>query len=232
MVATRSSSSNLAPQGVSEEQARQITELFDKLNRMDHYRLLGVSATDDVKAIKRAYFALAKEYHPDRWFRKDIGPLKGKVEAIFKAMTSAEETLTNAAKRAEYDAYLSQVLKTRIQRRHAESLEASKDWTAAAENWERIVEQLPTDAYVHHRYAYALLLAGVSYEAGLSAASRAIDLDATRAEYRITAAALYMAQDRDRSALAQLAIACEMEPDRKDVAAMHAALSARVARTR
>lgn len=211
---------------------RRITELYEKLNRMDHYRLLGVAATDDTKAIKRAYFALAKELHPDRWFRKDIGALRGKLEAIFNALTNAETTLTNAAKRAEYDAYLREVLKTRINRRQAEALEGKADWAAAAEVWARIVEQLPTDAYVQHRYARALLRSRSGYAAAIAAANRAIELDSTRAEYRITAASLNLAEGRDRTALAQLTVACEIEPDRADIAGLCAALAERVARER
>jgi len=211
---------------------RRITELYEKLNRMDHYRLLGVSATDDVKAIKRAYFALAKEYHPDRWFRKDIGAIRSKLDAVFSAMTNAEATLTNAEKRAEYDAYLREVLKTRINRRQAEALETAKDWAGAAEVWRRIVEQLPTDAFVQHRYARALLRSGSRYDAAIAAATRAIELDSTRAEYRITAASLHLAEGRDRSALAQLTVACEIEPDRADIAGLCAALAQRVARAR
>jgi len=211
---------------------RRIAELYARLDRIDHYSLLGVAATTDTKAIKRAYFALAKEHHPDRWFRKDIGTLRGKVEAIFNAMTTAEATLTNPDRRATYDAYLREVLKTRIHRRQAEALEASNDWTTAAEIWRRIVEQLPTDAYVQHRYARALLRSRSGYETAMAAATRAIELDSTRAEYRVTAAYLNLAEGRDRSALAQLTIALEIEPDRGDLAGLCAALVERLARAR
>jgi len=221
-----------AEQHIADDELRRLTKLYEDLNRMDHYRLLGVSATDDAKAIKRAYFALAKGHHPDRWFRKDIGALRNKIEAIFNAMTTAEATLTNAEKRAEYDAYLRELLKTRLARRQAHALEADKNWLSAAETWARIVEQLPTDAYVQHRYAYALLRSGTGYERAMAAATRAIELDSTRAEYRITAASLHLAEGRDRSALAQLAVACEIEPDRADIAGLYAALGERLARTR
>jgi tetratricopeptide (TPR) repeat protein len=221
-----------APPAMPPEDERQISDLYDKLNRLDHYRLLGVAATDDVKAIKRAYFAKAKLYHPDRWFRKDIGSLRAKVDALFSALATAEATLSDPTSRATYDAYLREVLKTRLNRRQAEALEAAREWTAAAELWARIVEKLPTDAYVQHRYAYALLRAGKDYEAAMSAATRAIELDSTRPEYRITAASLHLAEGRDRTALAQLAVACEIDPDRADIGAFHAALAERVSRAR
>lgn len=213
---------------ISEEEAHRIQEFYSKLNKMDHYRLLGCAATADTKDIKRAYFALAKLYHPDRFFRKDVGSLKPKIDAIFTAMTNALDTLTDADGRATYDAYLREVLKTRITRRNAEALEARRDYVAAAEIWARVVESLPTDAYVQHRQAYALLRGGANLDIAIAAATRAIELDPMRSEYRITAASLYIATNRERMALGELDAACELEPDRQDYIGLRAAIAARV----
>lgn len=213
---------------ISEEETHRIQDFYSRLNKMDHYRLLGVAATSDTKDIKRAYFALAKLYHPDRFFRKDVGALKPKIDAIFAAMTNALDALTEPARRASYDAYLREVLKTRITRRNAEALEARRDFAAAAEIWARVVESLPTDAYVQHRQAYALLRGGVGFENAIAAATRAIELDPMRSEYRITAASLYIATNREGRALAELDAACELEPDRQDYIGLRAAIAARV----
>jgi curved DNA-binding protein CbpA len=199
---------------------------------MDYYRLLGVSATTEAKDIKRAYFALAKLYHPDRFFRKDVGALKPKIDAIFAAMSNALETLTDPDRRATYDAYLRDVLKTRITRRNAEALEVRGDFVAASEIWARVVESLPTDAYVHYRYSYALLRARTGFDAAVAAVTRAIELDPSRSEYRVTAASLYLASGLDRSALGELDVACELEVDRADYLALRAAIAERVDRAR
>jgi curved DNA-binding protein CbpA len=219
---------------LTEEEQRRISELYGKLNKIDHYRLLGVAATADIKDVKRSYFALAKLYHPDRYFRKNVGALRPKVEAIFAAMTTAHDTLTDPSRRASYDSYLRDVLKTRIARRNAESLEAKKEFAAASEIWGRVVAQLAMDAFVQHRYAYAVLRGRVreSFALAVNAAERAIELDPTRAEYRLTAAGLYLATGRDRSALSELEIAAELEGDRPEVAGLHAALAERLAGAR
>jgi curved DNA-binding protein CbpA len=217
---------------ISAEEQQAILDLYDRLERIDHYALLGVAATDDAKTIKRAYYTKAKEHHPDRYFRKDVGALRPKIDAIFAALAKAEAVLGNKAERTAYDAYLRERLKTRMHRRQAAALEQSKSWPQAAEIWARIVEQLPTDAYVQHRYAYCLLRAGKDLAVATSAAQRAIDLDSTRAEYRMTLASLHLAEGRDRTALVHLAIASELAPERADIAGLHAALSERVARLR
>jgi curved DNA-binding protein CbpA len=215
------------PRSVDPEEMHRLSVLYDRLNRTDHYTLLGVSATADVKEIKRAYFALAKLHHPDRFFRRDVGAMGPKIEAIFRALTTALDTLSNAESRAGYDAYLRERLRTRINRRSAEAFEARRDWAGAADMWSRVVEALPADAFVQHRFAYALLRARSRFAVAIHAAARAIELDPTRAEYRVTAASLYLATGLERNALAELEVACELDADRADLAGLHAAVAER-----
>ncbi|HEY1960333.1 MAG TPA: hypothetical protein VGH28_32205, partial [Polyangiaceae bacterium] len=49
---------------------------------------------------------LASVHHPDRFFRKRLGSFKQKMEAVFSRVTEAHDTLTDKARRADYDAYL------------------------------------------------------------------------------------------------------------------------------
>jgi len=91
----------------------RVIEVFRDLDRLDHYALLGVGRDADRKAIKRAYFELAAKFHPDKYFRKRLGPFKPKMEAIFARVTLAHDALADKARRTEYDAYLHELQKAR-----------------------------------------------------------------------------------------------------------------------
>ena len=61
---------------------------------MDYYEILGVARTATAEEIKTAYRKLAMKHHPDR----------GGDPAQFQEITTAYNTLSDAGKRAQYDA--------------------------------------------------------------------------------------------------------------------------------
>lgn len=73
---------------------RRILEFELSLARPYH-ELLGVAVGSDPKTVKRAYFKLSKEFHPDRYFRRDIGPYQQRLERIFKRVLEAHEILSD-----------------------------------------------------------------------------------------------------------------------------------------
>jgi tetratricopeptide (TPR) repeat protein len=92
---------------------RRILGLFSKLAELDHYELFNLERACDKKAVKRSYFEFAAVFHPDKYFRKEIGSFKGMMEAIFGRATQAYEVLSDKTARADYDAYLADLDRTR-----------------------------------------------------------------------------------------------------------------------
>ncbi len=82
------------------ELQRQILEFDATLNRPYH-QLLGVARDAESSEIKRAYFALSKQYHPDRYFRIEIGDFGIRLDRIFKKIVEAYELLSDPATRSE-----------------------------------------------------------------------------------------------------------------------------------
>jgi curved DNA-binding protein CbpA len=92
---------------------RRILDLYYRLDQLNHYQLFGVDPTVDKKAIKSAYFEIVNVFHPDRYFGKNVGSFKPKLEKVFARLTESYDVLSRAASRAEYDAYLRAQSKTR-----------------------------------------------------------------------------------------------------------------------
>jgi curved DNA-binding protein CbpA len=92
---------------------RRILDTYYRLEHISHYEILGVDAGADKKAIKAAYFEIVNLYHPDRYFGKNLGSFKPKLERLFARTTEAHDVLTRQASREEYDRYLASVRRTR-----------------------------------------------------------------------------------------------------------------------
>lgn len=94
------------PADLPNERKHQILQTFFALEEATHYELLGVPPTADKKEIKAAYFRVVNVFHPDRYFGKQLGSFKTKLEQVFARLTEAQDILTRKATRDEYDAYL------------------------------------------------------------------------------------------------------------------------------
>lgn len=73
---------------------KRILEFEVGLGRPYHV-LLGVARGADPKTVKRAYLSLSKEFHPDRYFRKEIGGYGERLDRIFKKVLEAHEILSD-----------------------------------------------------------------------------------------------------------------------------------------
>ena len=67
--------------------------------KRDYYEVLGVDKNADDAALKKAYRALAKKYHPD------VNPGDAEAEKKFKEASEAYAVLSDAEKRRQYDQF-------------------------------------------------------------------------------------------------------------------------------
>jgi curved DNA-binding protein CbpA len=81
----------------------EIDALFALVYDANYYQILDVGRSADGAEIKRAYYALAKRFHPDRFQRDVDDSLRTQIEASFMKITQAYETLRDPRARAAYE---------------------------------------------------------------------------------------------------------------------------------
>jgi tetratricopeptide (TPR) repeat protein len=68
----------------------------------DHFAVLGLTPGASEEEVRDAYYALSRVFHPDRYFRKNLGPFRQKLERIFHRLTEANGVLSDSTRREAY----------------------------------------------------------------------------------------------------------------------------------
>jgi hypothetical protein len=85
---------------LDDTERRRILAMARLIEKNDPYLLLGVSGAADPKTLKRAYFLLSKEVHPDRYYGKRLGTFADRLTVVFEATSRAYNRITSGNKRA------------------------------------------------------------------------------------------------------------------------------------
>ncbi len=85
---------------------KKVDEIYSHISSLSMTELLEVEEKTDSETIKKNYYRLAKEFHPDRYFSSTDPSVKIKLTAIFDAITKAYNILKDDRKRDEYFASL------------------------------------------------------------------------------------------------------------------------------
>ncbi|MBL9038192.1 MAG: DnaJ domain-containing protein [Archangium sp.] len=80
----------------------EILDLEVKASSNDYFHILGVPAGAPPDVVKEAFYALSRKFHPDRYFGKNLGSFKPKLDKLFRKLVEANQTLTDADKRKKY----------------------------------------------------------------------------------------------------------------------------------
>ncbi|GAB4413087.1 MAG: hypothetical protein OHK0032_09160 [Thermodesulfovibrionales bacterium] len=81
---------------------KRIEEMYGRLGSISAAELLQVDRDTGPEEIKKNYYRLAREFHPDRVFNSEDKELNDKLTTIFDAVTKAYNLLKDDAKRQEY----------------------------------------------------------------------------------------------------------------------------------
>ncbi|MDH4196526.1 MAG: DnaJ domain-containing protein [Candidatus Aminicenantes bacterium] len=85
------------------DQIAEVLEVRQGLASKDYYQILGVDRKGSDEDIKKAYFLLARKFHPDRFDRTISQSYREQIDEVFNAVTNAYRTLSDKEKRVAYD---------------------------------------------------------------------------------------------------------------------------------
>jgi len=96
-----------------EEEAfvKKVDEIYSNLYKLTANELLEINQHSDAETIKKNYYRLAKEFHPDRYFTSNDPEIKDKLPAIFDAITQAYTLLKDDDARRQYFDSLGRITK-------------------------------------------------------------------------------------------------------------------------
>ena len=95
------------PSGPSPEEISIREDIIEKhasLHEATLYDLLGITITANDGEVKRAYYAMAKKYHPDRHHSPYLRNVHGLLEELFGKITDGYQILSSPLGRSRYDA--------------------------------------------------------------------------------------------------------------------------------
>ncbi len=82
---------------------KEILDLERVMDGLNHFEVLGLRPGTEAAEVKKAFYEASRRYHPDRYFGKNLGSFRARIERIFRRLSEANQALTDSTKR---DAYL------------------------------------------------------------------------------------------------------------------------------
>ena len=121
---------------LSAQEVKELRGLAKALDDSTYYDVLNVKDDATAAQLKQAFYDLSRRYHPDRFYRRDVGDFGETIERVFTGITTAYEVLRDPLDRRRYDREV--VAKVR-RRQKSEARRAST----------RVAEASPQDVAEH-----------------------------------------------------------------------------------
>lgn len=84
------------------DRKQEILELDRTIDGMNHFEVLKVQPTATADEIRRAYHDASKRFHPDRFYNRNIGSFRARIDRIFRRISEANIVLSDPQKRLSY----------------------------------------------------------------------------------------------------------------------------------
>ena len=173
-------------------------------NATNHYETLAISPDATHAKIKQTYFTLAKQFHPDLFYKKTDAKLFGRIQRAFTEFAQAYETLKTESSREVYD--------YRMRKELAEMETLTKDGSSSKD-----ATQKQADFAAESFEQGFNLLMDENSEAALPFLARAVHFAQDNARYRAYHGKVLSFDDKQRhKAEAELQTAVKLDAENAD----------------
>lgn len=235
------------PEPKPEPKPKREISLEAYLNQVErsetHYEMLNLPIESDTARIKKAYFDLAKRFHPDLFHKQAPPEQLRRIQNAFTQIAHAYETLRNEETRLRYDYRLKSIL-AELQRQgkggvraeqqtshkqlreaseifdHGFSLLLDEDYEAALPYLTRAVSMAPDVARHHAYYGKALSVDRTQKFKAETEFQAAIKLEPENPTFRLLLVEFFMDYSLFKRAEGELNRLLEIAPDNYEARAM------------
>jgi curved DNA-binding protein CbpA len=88
---------------LDEDFRRELSDLARVLPTLNYYQVLGIQPGAPPEQIRDAFFQRSRRFHPDRFFRKNLGPYGSLINEVYKRVVAAHDVLRDPERRDGYD---------------------------------------------------------------------------------------------------------------------------------
>lgn len=213
---------------IDEKLRRKILDDYQRIMGCDYFEALGISRKSGPSEARKAYYRLAKEYHPDRFLGSDLSnEMRIKINEMFQYITQAYTVLSDTDTCAGYldelvngpkkSIDINQVIEAETAYQEGRAMLKVRRFGQAAKSLKRSIELSPEEPEYMTHFAWALFKSepdnpGIQNQSmEVLLASREINpsLDLTH----LYLGHVYHAQQKDRQAEKSFEMAVQANPD-------------------
>jgi tetratricopeptide (TPR) repeat protein len=208
-------------QSVSESEdsfIRKVDERYSTLDGASPHELLEVNDHPDEETLKKNYYRLTKEFHPDRYLVSSDVSVKDKLTAIFDAITKAYEHFQNKENTEERSVQAEESIEISSQEASEEHFKRGieffkkEDYWAARDSFSWSTRLNPQNARYWSYYSLSMTkLPGMMTEAE-NAILEAIKLEPGNVSYYINLGTIYLKSGKIKRAHSQFEKALKLDP--------------------
>jgi DnaJ-domain-containing protein 1 len=215
-------------QPIDEKLRRKILEDYKRIMQADYFQALGLNRQCSTSEARRAYYRLAKEYHPDRFLGSGLSQeMSAKINEMFQFITQAYTVLSDSKNHADYldelvngpkkAININQVIEAETAYQEGRTFLNMRRYNTAVKPLQRAIELSPEEPEYLTHYAWALFKASPEKPAAQNQsmevllASRELNpgLDLTH----LYLGHIYQVQGKERQSEKSFELAVQANPD-------------------